>query len=206
MSPSPTRRPTFWLSFKRPGERTTVETALQPDDPSTATLGEITRTAYRIACGPWLLAFDLAWATHISETFSLNPIPRAPAWLVGCTSADGLLVPVVDLLLLIDPQAQNGMADVAISRREKSRLLLGSHSAGENEEALGLLFNGLPQQISFTPQALPADMPLPAPLKAVALGLAQAADGLAALDLDTRSLIDLCMGQLDAADALFVHP
>jgi len=49
-------------------------------------------------------------------------------------------------------------------------------------------------------------MPLPAPLKAVALGLAQAADGLAALDLDTRSLIDLCMGQLDAADALFVHP
>lgn len=183
-----------------------MDTALQPDHPDTATLGQMTRTAYRIACGPWQLAFDLEWATHISETFSLNPIPRAPAWLAGCTSADGLLVPVVDLLLLIDPQAQNAVQTVATSRSEKVRLLLGSHSAGENEEAIGLLFTGLPQQISFTPQALPPDMPLPAPLKTVALGFAQAADGLAALELDTRCLIDLCMDQLDAADALFVSP
>ena len=183
-----------------------MDTALPSEYADAATMDPITRAAYRIACGPWLLAFNLEWATHISEAFSLNPIPRAPAWLAGCTNADGLLVPVVDLLLLIDPRAQNAVQTVATSRSEKVRLLLGSHSPGENEEAIGLLFTGLPQQIRFTPQALPPDMPLPALLKTVALGFAQAADGLAALELDTRSLIDLCMGQLDTADELFVSP
>ncbi len=183
-----------------------MDTALPSDHADTASMASMSRAAYRIACGPWLLAFDLEWTTHISEAFSLNPIPRAPAWLAGCTNADGLLVPVVDLLLLIDPHAQNAVQAVTSSRSEKVRLLLGSHSAGENEEAIGFLFTGLPQQIRFTPQALPPDKPLPAPLKTVALGLAQAADGLAALELDTRSLIDLCISQLDTADELFVSP
>lgn len=183
-----------------------MDTALPSDHSEAANMGSMTRAAYRIACGPWLLAFDLEWTTHISEAFSLNPIPRAPVWLAGCTNADGLLVPVVDLLLLIDPHAQSATQAVASSRSEKVRLLLGSRSAGDNEEAIGFLFTGLPQQIRFTPQALPPDMPLPVPLKTAALGLAQAADGLAALELDTRSLIDLCVRQLDTADEWLVSP
>lgn len=183
-----------------------MDTAHASDHAATATTDPLTGTAYRIACGPWLLAFDLKWTTHISETFSLNPLPRAPAWLAGCTNADGLLVPVVDLLLLIDPQAQNTTPAIANPQGEKVRLLLGSHSAGENEEALGVLFTGLPQQIRFAPQALPPDLPLPPLLRTVVLGLAPAEDGLAALELDTRRLIDLCTGQLDIADELFVNP
>jgi hypothetical protein len=120
-----------------------VQTTVDTEQPGREEADTVERTAYRLGCGHWLLAFDVQWATGISEVFSLHPIPRAPAWLSGCTNADGLLVPVVDLLQLMDPQA----SAVAVSGGGKVRLLLGTHSAGDNEEALGLLFNGLPQQI-----------------------------------------------------------
>lgn len=198
MSPSPTRLRTFWPSSERGvrREQPTVQTTADIEQPGSEDAGTVERTAYRLGCGPWLLAFDVQWATGISEVFSLHPIPRAPAWLTGCTNADGLLVPVVDLLQLMDPQA----SAVADSGRGKVRLLLGTHSAGDNEEALGLLFNGLPQQIRFTPSALPAAMELPPPLHALAVGVASAHDGLDALEIDTRRLIDLCIGQLDAIE------
>jgi len=179
-----------------------MDTALPPEQADTQATDPMVHAAHCLACGPWLLAFDLEWITGISEAFSLHPIPRTPSWLVGCTNTEGLLVPVVDMLQLIDPQERVAKA----SRPEKARLLFGSHSPGENEEAIGLLFTDLPQQISYLPEALPPDMSLPPMLKALALNLARSPDGLAAVQVDTRRLIDLCISQLDTADALLVSP
>lgn len=179
-----------------------MQTGDTPERTEMAAVHPMECVAYRVACGPWLLAFDLAWTTGISETFSLHPVPRAPVWLVGCTNADGLLVPVVDMLLLLDPHG----GSTALSRRGKGRLVLGSHSPGDNEETLGLLFAELPQQISYAPMPIPSDPPLPPALQSVVGGAALSPDGHMALEIDTRSLVDLCVGQLEASGELFVNP
>ena len=170
-------------------------------DTDTAQHSPAQRSAYRIACGPWILAFELHWTTGISDSFVLNPIPRAPAWLAGCTNVEGLVIPVVDLSLLLDPQAPTQTT----AATEKTRLLLGGYSGADNEEAIGVLFTGLPQYITYTPEALPDEIPLPAPVKALARGFARANAGPPALEVDADALIDLCIRQLDAAEALLPH-
>jgi len=153
---------------------------------------EGTFSAYQIACGPWQLAVDAQWATNLLDNYVLHPIPQAPQWLPGCTNADGLLVPVIDLFMLLDPAAAR-MRGVD----QKPRLLMGSHSPGDNEEALGLLFTGLPRLLSFGRAALPANLEAPPLLRQMARGLALAPDGAAAIALDTRYVIDHCISQLD---------
>jgi chemotaxis signal transduction protein len=150
-------------------------------------------TGYRIACGPWLLAFDSQWTNGVLDSYVLHPIPRAPSWLVGHTNVDGILVPVVDLFHLLDPAA-------ASARRVDSEasVLLGSHSPGDNEEAIGLVFTGLPDQLSFTRTPLPPSFAAPPLLCQMALGLAEAPDGRVAIELDTTRLIDHCINQMDA--------
>lgn len=156
---------------------------------------EHSANGYRIACGPWLLAVDSQWTSGILDSYVLHPIPRAPAWLVGYTNVDGILVPVVDLFHLLDPAAVRvGHVDSEVS------ILLGSHSPGDNEEAIGLLFTGLPDQLSYTRIPLPPSFAAPPLLCRMALGLAEAPDGRMAIELDTNRLIDHCISQLDASE------
>jgi chemotaxis signal transduction protein len=152
-----------------------------------------TYSAYQIGCGPWQLAVDAQWTTNLLDNYGLQPIPRAPQWLAGCTNVDGILVPVIDLLLLLDPATAS-----ARGVGQKLRLLLGSHSPGDNEEAIGLLFTGLPRLLTFARTALPANLQAPPLLCQMARGLALAPDGQAAIALDTRHVIDHCISQLDA--------
>jgi chemotaxis signal transduction protein len=154
-----------------------------------------THSAYRIGCGPWQLAVDAQWATGIVDSYALQPIPRAPQWLAGCTNVDGILVPVIDLLLLLDPAAAR-----ARGVGQRPRLLLGSHSPGDNEEAIGLLFTGLPQQVAITRSALPANFEAPPLLRGMARGLAEAPDGRITIELDTHRLIDHFISQLDTPE------
>lgn len=151
--------------------------------------------AYRIGCGPWQLAVDAQWATGIVDSYALQPIPRAPQWLAGCTNVDGILVPVIDLLLLLDPAVAR-----ARGVGQRPRLLLGSHSPGDNEEAIGLLFTGLPQQVAITRSALPANFEAPPLLRGMARGLAEAPDGRITIELDTHRLIDHLISQLDTPE------
>jgi hypothetical protein len=156
---------------------------------------EGTFSAYQIGCGPWPLAVDAQWATSILDSYVLQAIPRAPQWLPGCTNVDGMLVPVIDLAMVLDPAAARiGGVD------QKPRLLLGSHSPGDNEEAIGLLFTGLPRLLTFALTALPANLQAPPLLCQMARGLALAPDGVVAIALDTRYVIDHCISQLDASN------
>jgi chemotaxis signal transduction protein len=161
------------------------------------TFDELSGTGYRIACGPWLLVVDSQWTNGILDSYVLHPIPRAPLWLVGYTNVDGILVPVLDLFHLLDPAAAKaGHVDSEVSIR------LGSHSPGDNEEAIGLLFTGLPDQLSFTRTPLPPSFVAPPLLCRMALGLAEAPDGRMAIELDTNRLIDHCISQLDVSERL----
>jgi chemotaxis signal transduction protein len=129
------------------------------------------------------------------DSYVLQAIPRAPQWLPGCTNVDGMLVPVIDLAMVLDPAAARiGGVD------QKPRLLLGSHSPGDNEEAIGLLFTGLPRLLTFALTALPANLQAPPLLCQMARGLALAPDGVVAIALDTRYVIDHCISQLDASN------
>ena len=156
---------------------------------------ESTYLAYRIGCGPWQLAVDAQWTTGILDSYVLQAIPRAPQWMVGCTNVDGLLVPVIDLVLLLDPKAVS-----ARGVGQRPRLLLGSHSPGDNEEAIGLLFTELPQQVAITRSALPVSFEAPPLLRGMARGLAEAPDGRITIELDTHRLIDHLIRQLNTPE------
>jgi chemotaxis signal transduction protein len=156
---------------------------------------ESTYLAYRIGCGSWQLAVDAQWTTGILDSYALQAIPRAPQWMVGCTNVDGLLVPVIDLVLLLDSAAAS-----ARGVGQRPRMLLGSHSPGANEEAIGLLFTGLPQQVAISRSALPANFEVPPLLRRMARGLAEAPDGRTTVELDTHSLIDHLIRQLDTPE------
>jgi chemotaxis signal transduction protein len=159
------------------------------------TTAEGTYSAYRIGCGPWQLAVNAQWATGILDSYALQPIPRAPQWLAGCTNVDGILVPVIDLLLLLDPAAASmDRTDPEVS------ILMGTHSPGDNEEAIGLLFTGMPHQLSYTRAILPASLEAPPLLCRMARGLAETPDGRMTIELDTHRLIDHCISQLDAPE------
>ena len=169
-----------------------MQTASATIAPLDEDASEGTYSAYQIGCGPWQLAVDAQWATNLLDNYVLQPIPQAPQWMPGCTNVDGMLVPVIDLFMLLDPAAAR-----IRGVDQKPRLLLGSHSPGDNEEAIGLLFSGLPRLLTFTRTALPTDLEAPPLLCRMARGLALAPDGLAAIALDTRHVIDHCISQLD---------
>ena len=171
--------------------QTTSDAVAAVDDDA----AESTYLAYRIGCGPWQLAVDAQWATGILDSYVLQAIPRAPQWMVGCTNVDRLLVPVIDLVLLLDPKAVS-----ARGVGQRPRLLLGSHSPGDNEEAIGLLFTGLPQQVAITRSALPVSFEAPPLLRGMARGLAEAPDGRTTIELDTHRLIDHLIRQLNTPE------
>ena len=151
------------------------------------------RIGYRIGCGPWLLAVDAQWATGILDNYVLQPIPRAPQWLIGCTNVEGLLLPVVDLFALLNPNMVPGHG-----REPKARILLGTHTPASNDEAIGLLFTGLPERLSFTRADLPTMLQAPPLLCQLARGIAYVPDGRMTIELDTRQLIDQCISQLES--------
>ena len=162
-----------------------------PEGPPT----DLMRIGYRIGCGPWLLAVDAQWATGILDNYVLQPIPRAPQWLIGCTNVEGLLLPVVDLFALLHPNMVPGHG-----REHQARILLGTHTPASNDEAIGLLFTGLPERLSFTQTDLPTTLQLPPLLSRMARGLAHMPDGRTTIELDTHQLIDHCISQFDTAD------
>jgi hypothetical protein len=92
---------------------------------------------------------------------------------------------VVDLGQYIDPSA----VGQAIDRRH--RLLIGGRTDGSNENALGILFTGLPFQIGYARTPLGGHMVLPDRLRELARGLAVTPSGDATIEIDTDRLIDI---------------
>lgn len=145
--------------------------------------------AQLIQCRGFPLAFSYEWVTQIVDQFDLVPVPKAPEWLVGAANIDGMIVPVVDLGRYFAPETKTE----AIGRQH--RLLLGGRIGDSNEQALAILFSGLPFQIAYERAPLPAgsemtQLPLlPEALADLCRGLAVQADGKIAYEIRANELV-----------------
>jgi chemotaxis signal transduction protein len=102
--------------------------------PSVAPLDSVER-AQAVRCGQYSLAVLHGWARALLESFELSAVPGAPAWLAGATNVEGEVVPVIDL------QAWMAPGEFTDITSKNTRLLVG----GLGEDAVGLLFEGLPR-------------------------------------------------------------
>jgi chemotaxis signal transduction protein len=149
-------------------------------------------TAQAIQCGPWSLALSFDWANTIIDQFELVNIPKAPSWLIGAVNLDGGIVPVVDLAAYFE----QGKTPTAIDRHH--RLLMGGRAEGSNENAVAILFAGLPFQIQYTRAPLSADVALPERLRQLCRGVARRETGQLHFEIDTPRFIEhLSMSLMD---------
>lgn len=140
------------------------------------------RLAQGIICGHWALALSFDWARHIVERFELSAVPKSPHWLLGSANVDGTIVPVVDLGLYFGTSA--GAAPAGLQRR----LLVGGLAGQDSDEAMALVFTGLPQQLKYLPAPLSYAGALPARLRDVCQGIARDASGRDFLEINTQTL------------------
>lgn len=141
------------------------------------------KLAQGIICGPWALAISFDWASQIVERFELSAIPKAPGWLMGSANVEGNILPVVDLALYFSPEIP-----VSTAQRQQRILVAGVTKAGA-EDALALLFSGLPQQLSYETEAMTYSQALPLKLREVCEGVALNIGGQNYLEINARKLV-----------------
>ena len=143
------------------------------------------KLAQGIVCGSWALAFSFDWARQIVEEFEISAIPKSPGWLIGAANIEGSILPVIDLAVYFSPTT----ASLQVSPHQ--RLLVGGITAAGSEDAIALIFNGLPQQLNYLTQELTYAGALP-------LHLREACDGIAA-DATGRNFLEINIDKLIAA-------
>jgi chemotaxis signal transduction protein len=148
------------------------------------------KLAQAFRCGAWSLAVDFDWARTIVEQFELVEIPKSPAWLLGACNVEGLIIPVVDLSMYLAPES------AAFTDIRKLRLLIGGTDSGNSENALGLVFSGLPQQIRYVPELLTPRSTWPSRLVEICSASAKDASGETYLEIDAFKLTDALSGEL----------
>ena len=108
--------------------------------------------AQGIRCGNLALALPYGWARMVVDEFSVTAVPRAPFWLLGASSINGTVTPVVDLqLFALGPNAAQDSG-----ARKKRRLLVGGIADGESNKTLAILFDDLPIQIDPSAEVMSA--------------------------------------------------
>jgi chemotaxis signal transduction protein len=154
------------------------------------------KLAQGILCGAWALAFPFDWARQIVDEFELSPIPKAPDWLMGGANVDGNILPVVDLARYL------GSAQVQTSARQQ-RLLIGglssSLSVDTTGDAVALMFEGLPQQLSYEPKTLTYASALPPRLRELCNSVGSNAAGQEFLEIDAQKLLAALSDELSLA-------
>lgn len=148
------------------------------------------KLAQGIISGSWALAFSFDWARQIVETFEVSAIPKSPTWLVGAANVDGTILPVIDLAVYFSPTT----ASLQVSPHQ--RLLVGGMTASGSEDAIALIFNGLPQQLRYEAQALTYAGALPQQLREVCDGVASDASGRNFLEINTDKLLAVLADEL----------
>ena len=123
-------------------------------------------TAHVVNCGRWSLAFGIRWINVLIDEFELVSIPGAPPWLIGAVNIEGAIVPVADLAAYFEP----GVAPQALTRHH--RLMLGGRQENSNEDAVALLFSGLPNQLAYDRLPLNPSQELPERLREICVGRA----------------------------------
>jgi purine-binding chemotaxis protein CheW len=107
----------------------------------------IVRQGFRI--GHMHLAAPFATASELVEMPNVYPLPRMPANLLGLVNLHGRIVPLFDLAPLFE---------TTHAAREKRMLLVMGHGA----EAAGIVIDGLPRRMVFTPESRIVTPALPA--------------------------------------------
>ncbi len=120
---------------------------------------QIVRQAFRI--GHMRLLAPFATASELTEMPSVYPLPRAPDNLLGLVNLHGRIVPLFDLVALFETEHLP---------REKRMLLV----IGHGDAAAGIVIDGLPRRMVFTPesQILPPQLPAGAASAVLATWLA----------------------------------
>lgn len=158
------------------------------------------KLAQGIICGPWALAFSFDWARQLVERFELSAIPKAPGWLAGAANVDGNIIPVIDLAQYFSPEI------ATLTTASTQRLLVGGvggaagghadASTADTEDAIGILFGSLPQQLRYEPQSLTYASALPMKLREVCDAVAADASGLNYLEINTARLMAMLSDEL----------
>jgi len=106
----------------------------------------VVRQAFRI--GRMRLLAPFASASELTEMPNVFPLPRMPANLLGLVNLHGRIVPLFDLAALFETDHLP---------REKGMLLVMGHG----NEAAGIVIDGLPRRMAFTPdsQVVPPQLP-----------------------------------------------
>lgn len=138
--------------------------------------------AQGIRCGALSLAFTYDWARQVTDEFDITLVPNAPDWLLGMTNIEGNILPVIDLAVYFD-------VPLMPDHFEKRRLLICSGQNDQNNDAWALIFTGLPQQLSYQPQALTHDVAVPAKLQELCRGIGMDKAGKDYFEIDALSLI-----------------
>jgi chemotaxis signal transduction protein len=141
------------------------------------------KLAQGIVCGSWALALSFDWARQIVEHYEISAVPKAPSWLIGAANIEGNVLPVVDLATYFSPT----MASYSVQRQ---RLLVGGLTAQSSDDAMALVFDGLPQQLNYEPQELTYAGALPPKLRDVC--------DLVALDASGRNFLEINIDKLMA--------
>jgi chemotaxis signal transduction protein len=149
----------------------------------------VTKLAQGIVSGPWALAFSFDWARQIVESFELSAVPKAPSWLMGATNVDGNILPVIDLAQYFSPE-------IAVPSAHHQRLLIGGINAIGSDDAVALVFSGLPQQLRYVSQQLTYASALPPKLSEMCDGVAQDASGRNFLEINVDRLIAILSDEL----------
>src|SRR5262245_32870609 len=107
---------------------------------------EIVRQAFRI--GRMRLLAPFATASELTEMPNVYPLPRAPDNLLGLVNLHGRIVPLFDLAAMFETEHLP---------REKRMLLVMGHG----DEAAGIVIDGLPRRMVFTPESrlIPPQLP-----------------------------------------------
>jgi twitching motility protein PilI len=127
---------------------------------------------------------------HGSELTEMPPVvrlPNAPDWFAGVANLHGTLTPVFDLARYADVSMDYGIAatpGAPAAYDQRPMLLVLLHGA----DAAGIVINGLPRRLRFTPGDASASQTTP-PRLASHIRAAALIDGQWWFDLDCASLL-----------------
>jgi chemotaxis signal transduction protein len=147
------------------------------------------KLAQGILCGSWALAFPFEWARQIVDDYEISPIPKSPVWMQGAANIDGNIVPVVDLTVYLGSSAIQ-------SQTAQKRLLIGGMQGADADQAIALVFAGLPQQLSYEPRELTYSSALPERLRQLCTGVASNAAGHDFLEIGAQQLLTALSDEL----------
>jgi twitching motility protein PilI len=139
-----------------------------------ATSSQQTRQGFRI--GELALMMRYEDGSELTEMPPLHRLPNVPAWCLGIANLHGMLVPVFDL---------GGWAGLSRTGDAKRMLLVLSHGA----DAAGVVIDGLPQRLRFTPEQQADAATAPARLAPHLRGAALI-DSVLWFDIDRAGLLD----------------